>query len=175
MMFTYCLFLPCLIPICLLGIVSSYVTDKILLAYYFSQPPQYDKEMLTYVIKTLKFAPTPMFLIGYWVLSNRQVFYDQSDRYTNWGRNLPSPDHYLFGPLLEPIKKRDITLCKPSHLMFLVGLIWFIGALSTVNPLKFVRKHDEDAHITSETEDYKEYFTTLSPMQRQEWIATELY
>lgn len=41
MMFTYGLFIPMIVPVTLFGIVISYVLDKFMLTYYYSQPPLY--------------------------------------------------------------------------------------------------------------------------------------
>lgn len=76
MMFTYGLMIPLIVPVTLAGIAISYVTDKVLLAYYFMQPPQYDHRLQQQVVQTLKLAPLPMYILGYWVMSNRQAFHN---------------------------------------------------------------------------------------------------
>lgn len=40
--FAYGLFLPVLIPICMLGIMNMYIVEKWALLYYFRKPPMYD-------------------------------------------------------------------------------------------------------------------------------------
>ena len=68
--------IPILFPITLFGIFNMYVNERLLLAYYYKQPPMYDLELHKSALAHLKFAPTLMFLLGYWALGNRQIFYD---------------------------------------------------------------------------------------------------
>ena len=122
-----------------------------------------------------------MFLLGYWVLSNRQAFHNEPDEFMTWTTNLPVPHHYLIGPLLNPIRTGNFEDIYPSHVLLVIGIIWFIIVLLPFNPLRKDTfncfKHGIKAYecAEEETHSYKEYFTCLSPMQRQKWIATELY
>jgi len=72
--FLYGMFIPLLFPVTLIGILNIYVTDRILLAYYFKQPPHIDMELQISAVRILKFSPVFMFLIGYWAMGNRQIF-----------------------------------------------------------------------------------------------------
>jgi len=69
--FMYGLFLPVLFLTTLFGIFNMYVVERLCLAYYFRKPPLYDAKINLRAIQILKFAPIPMFILGYWSLGNR--------------------------------------------------------------------------------------------------------
>jgi hypothetical protein len=90
----YGMIMPILFPIALFGIINMYVVEKLCLAYYYKQPPNYDEKLQASVQSKLCYAPILMFAMGYWGMSNRQMFYynDLSKRqYTNIE---PNPNHY---------------------------------------------------------------------------------
>jgi hypothetical protein len=68
--------LPILFPITLFGLVNFYVSEKILFAYYYHEPPYYSTVMNETAIDILKYAPVLMMINGYWLLSNRQMFFN---------------------------------------------------------------------------------------------------
>ena len=51
-----------------------YCNERLLLAYYYKQPPAYDLELHKSVLKHLSRAPLFMLVNGYWAMSNRQIF-----------------------------------------------------------------------------------------------------
>jgi hypothetical protein len=93
----YGMMIPMLFPIALLGFINMYINERLLLAYYYKQPPMYDMELHTIVLKHIKQAPFLMFLLGYWAIGNRQLF--DKVLSTKIYDHIPSnPDHHLFSP-----------------------------------------------------------------------------
>jgi len=70
----YGMMIPILFPIALLGFVNMYVNERILLAYYYKQPPKYDMELHLIAINRVKLAPLLMYLLSYWAIGNRLLF-----------------------------------------------------------------------------------------------------
>lgn len=68
--------MPILFPIALFAFVNLYVNERLLLAYYYQQPPVYDDELVRLTVHYMKLAPLLMFLMGTWSLGNRQIFYN---------------------------------------------------------------------------------------------------
>ena len=64
--FTYGLALPLLFPIALLTIINMYITERILLAYFYRKPPMYGGGMNVGALAILSYAPIPMLLFGFW-------------------------------------------------------------------------------------------------------------
>ena len=75
--FTHGVALPILWPICLFGIFNNYVCERLLLAYYYKQPPMYDNRLNDRALNTLKYCPLILLLMGYWYLGNRQTFFNK--------------------------------------------------------------------------------------------------
>ena len=69
--------LPILFPIGLFGMVVLYVTNRLCLAYFNRQPPVYDLKMNETTISMLKFSPVLYMIVGAWVYSNQQTFYNK--------------------------------------------------------------------------------------------------
>ena len=69
--FMYGMIMPILFPMTLFGIINMYFVERLLLAYYYKQPPKYDEKLQKTVQDKLFFAPILMYLIGYWGMSNR--------------------------------------------------------------------------------------------------------
>ena len=69
--FMYGMAIPVLFPITLVALINIYITDRLLLAYYFTQPEQVGLELHVNCMKNLKLAPFMMFIFGYWAMGNR--------------------------------------------------------------------------------------------------------
>jgi len=54
-----------------------YMNERLLLAYYYKQPPMYDMELHSESLKRIRLAPILCFLMGFWSLGNRQIFYNR--------------------------------------------------------------------------------------------------
>lgn len=64
--FMYGMALPILFFIALVALFNMYVSERLMLAYWFRQPPNYDNEILHSCLHTLNFAPILMFALGFW-------------------------------------------------------------------------------------------------------------
>jgi hypothetical protein len=84
--------------------LNTYIVERILLAYYFKQPPLYDDRLSNRALQQLQYAPALMMTFGYWFLSNRQMFYNQITP-KNYDFEVVDPGHSLFngGVHLVPI------------------------------------------------------------------------
>lgn len=75
--FTYGLALPMLFPICLIGLVNMYITERLQIVYFYREPPMIDNQLNDRAVEILMFAPLIMLSFGYWMLGNRQMFYNE--------------------------------------------------------------------------------------------------
>ena len=74
---THGIAMPLLFPIGLVGIANNYLTERILLAYYYRQPPMIDNRLNKRALTLLKYSPLLMLFFGYWYLGNRQIFFNE--------------------------------------------------------------------------------------------------
>ena len=75
--FTYGIALPMLFPICLIGLINMYITERYLIVYYYKAPPMIDNQLNDRALQILMSAPVFMVCMGYWMLGNRQMFYNE--------------------------------------------------------------------------------------------------
>ena len=72
--FMYGMGMPILFPIALISVLTLYMCEKAMLYYSYRQPPMYDEKLNMAVLSTLTYAPLLMLSVGYWQLSNLQLF-----------------------------------------------------------------------------------------------------
>ena len=75
--FTHGLALPLLFPITLFGIINIYLCERVLFAYFYRQPPMFDNLLNDRALSILMFAPLFMVMFSYWMIGNRQMFYNE--------------------------------------------------------------------------------------------------
>ena len=75
--FMFGIAIPLLFPIALLSLVVLYIVERLALVYYYREPPAYDIKLSDTAIKIMNWAPMFMFAFGYWMMSNRQIFYNE--------------------------------------------------------------------------------------------------
>jgi hypothetical protein len=73
--FMFGMFIPILWFITLIGIINFHLAERLLLAYWYRQPPMFDGTLHQYSLNILSFAPLYMFAFGYWAMGNRSIFY----------------------------------------------------------------------------------------------------
>lgn len=92
--FTHGLAIPSLFPVALLSIWNNYMVEKLCFAYFYQQPPLYDNKFNRRVINILKIAPLSMLLSGYWLLGNRQMFFNEVNYVVN-ANDVSTPNHHI--------------------------------------------------------------------------------
>lgn len=80
--FTYGIGLPLIFPIAFFVLVILFILERLLLTYYYREPPTFDEKLNDSALTLLRWAPLFMFSVGYWMLSNQQIF----------GNNIPHND-----------------------------------------------------------------------------------
>lgn len=71
---TYGAALPVLYPIALWSFVVLYTVERIMVCYYYKQPPAFDEKMTVNALEMLTWAPIPFLMFAYWFLGNNQLF-----------------------------------------------------------------------------------------------------
>jgi len=69
--------MPILYSIVFLAMLSTYITDRIAVCYFYREPPQYDETVTLTALKYIKFMTVLSLPCAYWQLCNRQVFSNQ--------------------------------------------------------------------------------------------------
>ena len=66
--------LPILYPIAFVSILILYLSELILIHYWFQRPPMYDEKMSSTALGILPIAGVIGCMISYWMVSNNQIF-----------------------------------------------------------------------------------------------------
>jgi len=82
--------LPILFPIALFGLIVLYTTNRLSLAYLCRQPPTYDEKMNSTTVSLLRVPPFLYVVMGAWVYSNQQTFYNKVQPNTGDSVFMPS-------------------------------------------------------------------------------------
>lgn len=77
--FTHGIALPILFPIAVVGFVNMYLSEKYMFAYFYRKPPLFDNKINEGALNILQVAPLFLIGMGYWQLSNRQIFFNEVD------------------------------------------------------------------------------------------------
>lgn len=71
---SYAFGLPIFLVLTFICLVASYIVDKIIVAYYHCKPPMYDDTLNLTSVHFLKWGAFFYAAVGYWMISNRQMF-----------------------------------------------------------------------------------------------------
>jgi len=105
--------MPMLFPIGLFAICNNYVTEKLLLAYYYRQPPMLDNRMNNRALTLLKYSPVLMLMYGFWYLGNRQIFFNEFTSVTENFGEVKDAKHRVFDFSKGPDHTVMILICVP--------------------------------------------------------------
>jgi hypothetical protein len=72
--FTFGTIIPLLFPLGLFGLWVMYFTERLMVYYSYTRPPQLDSTITKNAIKQMYAAPVIILWSSAWVFSNQQVF-----------------------------------------------------------------------------------------------------
>lgn len=115
--FMYAVLIPVLFPICMLALINTYLVDKLMLTYWYKRPPMYDDKIYVEALHLLRLAPLLTFALGYWALSNSQMFRNKPilRAFANQGGN---PRHSLIDWNLAHLNQ--------GHMALIIFGFWFL-------------------------------------------------
>eukprot|EP00351_Strombidinopsis_sp_SopsisLIS2011_P002322 CAMPEP_0116881782 /NCGR_PEP_ID=MMETSP0463-20121206/13840_1 /TAXON_ID=181622 /ORGANISM="Strombidinopsis sp, Strain SopsisLIS2011" /LENGTH=74 /DNA_ID=CAMNT_0004533963 /DNA_START=2417 /DNA_END=2641 /DNA_ORIENTATION=- len=64
--FMYGLAMPILFPIAAITFLNLYIVEKLLLSYWYQNPPTYDDKLNKAALNYLKWPPVLLLFFGYW-------------------------------------------------------------------------------------------------------------
>ena len=71
---TYGTALPILYPIALWSYFVLFTFERVVICYYYKQPPAFDEKMTISALDMLTWVPIPFMMFAYWFLGNNQLF-----------------------------------------------------------------------------------------------------
>jgi hypothetical protein len=97
--------------------MNTYIVDRLMVAYWYRKPPMYDDKIYIEALRILKVAPILTFALGYWALSNSQMFNNTPIQraFTNQGGN---PRHSIID--------WDLSHLNQGHMALIIFGLWFL-------------------------------------------------
>ena len=163
--FMYGLALPILFPTALVSMIVLYYVQKLSIIYYCKEPPSYNEKLNKTAIKIMVWAPMFMYLFGYWMMSNRQIFTNHVVLNDQANPSYEKTDHTLF---------KDMSEGPAINLFVMICLfpLWFIGyyVISKLAPrFKFFK-----SLALSSNETLPNYFDALNEKTQGMFINEEV-
>ena len=66
--------MPILFLIALAGLIFTYISERLRMAYSYQKPPMYDSRLTQHTLNYLRMAPYFYAVYAAWLFSNQQVF-----------------------------------------------------------------------------------------------------
>lgn len=74
---TYGVGMPILFPIAVFNFLNQWFCERVIVAYCMRLPPALDDKLIRNSLKMMRFAPLFFLANGYWMASNRSIFYNE--------------------------------------------------------------------------------------------------
>lgn len=151
--FMYGLAIPILFPICLFAIIILYMVERFQITYVYKKPPMYDEKLNNAALSILKWAPFALFLFGFWLMGNKQIF-----------SNVANPVELKTDPITTDHYYVDMEICQALPLLIL-AMVYFFFAFFNDSILKFLvfikaSKEEQEQEVD---EKLGTYFACLTP------------
>ena len=75
--FLYGTAMPYLYVTAVLAFVILYINERLLVCYYYREPPAFDEKMTLMTLDLTRYVPLMMLPFAFWQLGNRQIFDNQ--------------------------------------------------------------------------------------------------
>ena len=142
--FVTCLYgagMPLLFPIAALSYFNIYWLEKLNVAWFYKLPPSMDDKLMRNAVSVLSLAPLMFLFNGYWMVTNRQFFFNSVDRKLRAAEQMPSnhtPINFLQKNYATPL-----ALAATAVLVAFILKRFFGGLYSKLVLAEPERKIDE--------------------------------
>ena len=171
--FTHGVALPILFPIACFGILNNFISERVLLAYYYRAPPMFDDELNRQALFLLKLAPLSGLAMGYWYLGNRQIFFNEYGLLEEAFGEMQGVRHLVFDYSKGPNHTLPVLLAIPFILFFDQGMnlltrviLPCLGCLRGSHKVEKVLQRKIKAN-----EDLGYFWECLSGISQMRWFA----
>jgi len=160
----YGMCLPLLFPVAAFTFFNYYITEKLLVTYYFQRPPMYDEKMNAYALQMMRWAPIFFLFFGYWAMGNKQIF-----------ENEVKPLAYSEAPVNTGHVGWPYT--GPDLPIFIVAWIYLFALIfETLWNVCLVKCKIADPPEPDEVDEkLGNYWECVASSYRKKWLAEEVY
>jgi hypothetical protein len=163
--FMYGLAIPILFPISLLAFTILYAAEKMTITYFFRKPPMFDEKLNSKAISIMRWAPIFMMFFGYWCLTNKQIFTNETHEIVR---------------TVDPVETGHTLISfgfDQGIPLLLTGLALFFVMFFTKLTLVILNKYgimmpEEEAEVD---EGLGSYWECINEHDRREWYLDETH
>lgn len=117
--------MPILYPIVFIAMLSTYITDRFAVCYFYREPPQYDERITLKMLKYIKFCVVCSLPFAYWQLGNRAIF-ENKNVHELVVRNFLTTGHTIWYALINSNPfSTGLTFNHAPIVLFYVLVIYF--------------------------------------------------
>jgi hypothetical protein len=153
---------PILFPIAFVSYFILYSIERVLIAYFYQQPPTFDEKMTKNALSTLRFATIFYLFFGYWQLSNLSIFHN------NWDYVKDSAQKRLSGHLIS-----QIHVDHASPLLLMGTAVTVIIVLQTFFNRHLKRWGFSFGSATLNVDENLPFFFTALKLKDADWLLQE--
>lgn len=145
--FSYGCTMPPLYGIACMAFVILYVNEKLLVCYYYREPPAFDEKMTLLTLDIVRWVPFIMLPMAFWQLGNRQIYEDiVSEIY--FKADIQLSQHYFSSALAH---------MSPTHMTYNSGPLWLLIFITSVSMFHYFMSSDSDAQDEGDDKDIAEF------------------
>ena len=188
--FTYGFALPVLFPIATLSFLILYFTERVRLAFFYRNPPQFNLTLDNLAISNLKYAPLTMMVLGFWFMGNRQMFFNELGGKMDFAQQPIDSKHNFYHDGIEKsilipiVLFSALILFQSYYLQFVKKILTFLGVL-TLEDDDAVQLMTQRQQVMSDKtkkqnlqitdENLEDYWENLNGTDQKRWFAQEIY
>lgn len=162
--FSYGAGMPLLYFYAFLAYVILYVNERLLVCYYYREPPAFDEKMTMLCIDFSKYVPYIMLPMAFWQLGNRQIFENET-----YAINFKSDIRLSGHTMTDAFSHMD-----PRHMTYNSAPLWVFFALVAVAITYWILDIEEEEEEDDQlVEGLENYFDACKPDDRGVSIGQE--
>ena len=157
--------MPLLYFYAFLAYVILYVNERLLVCYYYREPPTFDEKMTMLCIDLSSWVPYIMLPFGFWMLGNRQIF-ENVIHQINYKSDIRLSGHTI---------SQSFSHMDPRHLTYNSAPLWLFISLIIFDFIKYYYFPDdeEDEGDDQLVEGLENYFDAFKKDDKQVTIGIE--
>ena len=156
--------MPLLYFYAFLAYVILYLNERLLVCYYYREPPTFDEKMTMLCIDFTKYVPFIMLPVAFWQLGNRQIF-ENVIHYITFKQDIRLSGHNI---------SSAFTHMDPSHMTYNSCLLWLFFALILMKLYQYFFAGEEEEEDDDQlVEGLDNYFDALKVFDKSITIGQE--
>jgi len=165
--FLYGTAMPVLFVVAFFAFLILYINERVLVCYYYREPPSFDEQITMKAISLIRWLPTMCLPFIFWQMGNRQIFETETyilDR---------ASDVKLSGHTIETA----MTHTNPLQMTYNSGPFFLFVSIVTFYILKWFKEMvlDDEEEEDQLCEGLADYYSALEENDKAVLIGTEKY